>query len=241
MLPPWGGPKRDKLLKDFVCRCFNPADDGHRNKVTCINDDDDDDDDDDDVLYWEHFIHWGTLYPLGSTLSIGEHFIHWGTLYPLRNMLSFGENRWNILGKALCLVQAQTEEPAVAEELKGLRLAHRGRNGQCVEVAKDIWQTILLGIDRLRFMCLPRFCHTHIFIWGCFSCTDSGIRSMGQSATAQSARWQRLWAQHACSNMHAPSYVFHCFSIYVSLSLSLSLCLFLFVSPCFPLSTYDCV
>ena len=31
---PWlGGAKRDQLLKDFVCRCYSPADDHNKNKA----------------------------------------------------------------------------------------------------------------------------------------------------------------------------------------------------------------
>ena len=35
-VPPWGGAKRDKLLKDFVCRCFSPQDDFNKNKACVI-------------------------------------------------------------------------------------------------------------------------------------------------------------------------------------------------------------
>ena len=56
-------------------------------------------------------------------------------------------------------------------------------------------------------------------------CADSGIRSKVQSATVQSARWQRLWAQHARTIIWFYPFVF-------SLSLSFSM---------FPFVPYDSV
>lgn len=46
------------------------------------------------------------------------------------------------LGKAECLVQAQTEDPSLAEEFKRVRLAHRRGDGQNFAVANVFWQRL---------------------------------------------------------------------------------------------------